>query len=529
MTLAPYQKELIMTGRDYGMLLMLWRRQGRKTTTFAWQALRWMLEHPGCLVTFSTCALALGAELTEREVQMLMSIIDTIKSESNEAIQVETEADKLPWYDVADLFTRNRLEVTIHHDRTTRSRTKIIAANYATARGYSGYVLLDEIGFIRDFKLFFEAVEPIFSSNPNYRLWMATTPPEDDAHFSYELSAYPPGREFIANPRGNWYSNDSGLPVHRVSAADADLAGIKLYDSKTRAVVSPEQHRAKHLDKTAWDRNYGLIFTQGGISAVQLLPLSQAQAAGYELGCRYYCDDLPSIWAESLDPRYETTVGADPATTEKQKSNPFGVAVDQLINGKHVGKMFLRFRSSDPVKCRLILKQICLDIKATGSKLRCLNIDATSERFWAAETRTAIQNESICPVNLIVSSETIEHLNETMTFKTYLGNITIGVIEDKQAAIPPDKETRDDFRLVRRFKGGFDNQLDNAGNHGDLFDAYKLAIYGHLMEVIFIAEAAAVAVGNHSSEAHNTGSTGRMSMKPGHSDGNGSEETKLYT
>jgi hypothetical protein len=222
-------------------------------------------------------------------------------------------------------------------------------------------------------------------------------------------------------------------------------------------------------------------------------------------------------------------VGADPATTEKEKSNPFGVAVTQSMNGKYAGKMFLRFRSSDPVKCRMTLIQICKDIKATGSKLRCLNIDATSERFWAAETRTAIQDASLCPVNLIVSSERIEHMNESMTFKTYLGNIAINAIEDKQAAIPPDKETRDDFRLVRKYKGGFDNQLDNAGNHGDLFDAYKLSIYGHIMDVVAVAEATAVAVGNHSSEAHNAASAGRMTMKPNHSDGNGTEETKLYT
>ena len=42
MMLAPHQRELLNSGRDYGMLLMLWRRQGRKTTTMAWQALRWM-------------------------------------------------------------------------------------------------------------------------------------------------------------------------------------------------------------------------------------------------------------------------------------------------------------------------------------------------------------------------------------------------------------------------------------------------------------------------------------------------------
>ena len=204
--LAPYQKELLRTGRAYGMLLMLWRRQGRKTTTFAWQALRWMLENPGCLVTFATCSLALGSELTERETQLLVSIVSAIREAAGGAGRVESNADGLEWFDIADLYQHNRLEVSLWHDRTVRSRTKVIAASYATARGYSGYVLLDEIGFIRDFKLFYEAIEPVFSSHPDYRLWMATTPPEDDGHYSYELSAYPPGLVFTPNPAGTPYS-----------------------------------------------------------------------------------------------------------------------------------------------------------------------------------------------------------------------------------------------------------------------------------------------------------------------------------
>ena len=154
--LADYQKELLRTGRQYGTFMMLWRRQGGKTTTFAWQALRWMLENPGCLVTFATCSLSLGSELTERETQLLLTIVGAIRDAAGDAGKVESNADGLEWFDVADLYQHNRLEVSLWHDRTRRSRTKIIAASYATARGYSGYVLLDEIGFIRDFKLFQE-------------------------------------------------------------------------------------------------------------------------------------------------------------------------------------------------------------------------------------------------------------------------------------------------------------------------------------------------------------------------------------
>ncbi len=474
--LAAYQKELIRTGKDYGMLMMLWRRQGGKTTTFAWQALRWMLEKPGTLVTFATCSLALGSEMTEREALLLTQIIGAIRDGAGKNAKVESNADNLEWYDVADLYQHNRLELSLYHSRTTRSRTKIIAANYATARGYSGYVLLDEVGFIRDFKSFYEAIEPVFSRNPDYRLWMATTPPEDDGHFTYELTAPPPGKVFLPAATGNWYTNESGLPVHRVSADDAERAGIHLFHPSTRQPITPAEHRAKALDKTAWDRNYGLIFTQGGTSAVNLIPLNQAQSLGAEYGCIFAEDELPTDWHLNLDPNAETAVGADPATTENEKSNPFGIAVTQLIGGKYVAKCIFRFRSSNPVKCRMILKDI---IEKCHPK--AVAIDATSERFWAAETKMEL--EPLTHVELIVNSERTEYHGESITYKTYLGNLAVSAIEDRQAALPQDKAVKDDFRLVKRYKGGFDNECDNAGHHGDTFDAYKNSIHALLLPI----------------------------------------------
>lgn len=504
--LADYQKEAIRGGRDLGTLLLLWRRQAGKTTTFSWQALRWMLEHAGCLVTFSTCSLALGAEMTEREAALLSSIISAIRDAAG-SDRVKSTADGLDWFDVADLYQHNRLEVSLWHDHTTRSRTKIIAASYATARGYSGYVLLDEIGFIRDFKSFYEAIEPVFSRNPEYRLWMATTPPEDDAHYSYELCAYPPGTIFTPSSTGSWYQNDSGLRVHRVSAIDTDLAGVHLYDSRTRQPISPEEHRKKALDKAAWDRNYGLVFTQGGVSAIPLLALEQAQALGAQMGCLFAEDELPPRWFDHIDPQYETAIGIDPATTEKEKSNPTGLCVTQIVDGRYVARFVFRYRTADPKKSRSIIREVCTRVKP-----RTVAIDATSERYWAAETKAEL--EGLTDVLLVVSSEQIEHNGESMTLKTYLGNIGVAAIDDRSAALPPDKSLRDDFRLVRRFRGGFDNQQDNAGHHGDTFDGFKLSVYA-LLQPPGLCEAEAVQVG----QSINVGQSKRMSFtKPNFDD-----------
>jgi hypothetical protein len=68
-------------------MILLWRRQGRKTTTFAWQALKWMLENKGCLVTFATCSLGIGSEMSEREVSMLLAIVNAIRDEATGPVE----------------------------------------------------------------------------------------------------------------------------------------------------------------------------------------------------------------------------------------------------------------------------------------------------------------------------------------------------------------------------------------------------------------------------------------------------------
>ena len=147
---------------------------------------------------------------------------------------------------------------------------------------------------------------------------------------------------------------------------------------------------------------------------------------------------------------------------------------------------------------------------------RCLSIDATSERFWAAETRTFI--EGICPVELVVASETTEYENEMVTFKTYQGNLAINAIDDRQSALPPDKACRDDFRLVRRFRGGFDNLQDNAGHHGDSFDAYKQSIYALICDCGKV-EASGMAVGERAARASGSSvSRDSMPMRPDQDD-----------
>jgi hypothetical protein len=109
---------------------------------------------------------------------------------------------------------------------------------------------------------------------------MATTPPPDDQHYSFELFVPPAGAEFSVKPAGTWYRSGSGIMVHRVDAWDSAAAGVPLYHPDNGAPITPEEHRALAFDKSAWDRNYALKFLQGGTAAIPLAALARAMELG---------------------------------------------------------------------------------------------------------------------------------------------------------------------------------------------------------------------------------------------------------
>ena len=164
--------------------------------------------------------------------------------------------------DFADLYESTRLEFRLHHDRTTYSRTKVVALTPA-AVGETGDLILDEVGRVKAFREVWEAVRPIIASNPEFRCMLTTTPPPDDSHYSFELLAPPIGTEFKANPKGNWYKSEFGVWVLRIDAWDAYADGVPLYDDETGKPISPDEARAQDHDKDAWDRNYGSGLSSG--------------------------------------------------------------------------------------------------------------------------------------------------------------------------------------------------------------------------------------------------------------------------
>jgi hypothetical protein len=500
-----YERQAIQQ-KTAGIFYLEWRRQGHKTTTLAKIALKMMMKHRGILVTFCSASLLVGRELIYREGQILESARDKILNDARVLqetmaelqttatkgkLKLETNADGLKLEDFADIFEKQRLEFRVWHSNTVCSRTLIIAPNAATAVGYSGWVIVDETGRVRDLKDLLEAVEPIISSDPRYRMILAGTPPPDDGHYSYELTVPPEGMKFEPNAKGHWYESQAGILVHRVDSYDAAAAGLKTYSLKTREVITPEQHRAEALDRNAWDRNYGLKHLVGGTAAVSFLALQTAMARGVGQ-CVFAEDDFPTDWRRLLG-RGRFALGYDVATTEDNMSNPSSLTVMEQVNGLFWARLKLVWKTADPDVAMAILRE-ALDL-GDGRHVVRLCVDASNERYHAVRVQKAFRSK--CIVDLIVAGEKVTFGSEDMNYKSLLGNKLVNAMEDGRVVLPESRYVKDDYRLVKRDKGSFRTETDSQGRHGDTFDSDKLALFG-LTAKGGPVQAEAVPVGNFS-------------------------------
>lgn len=184
---------------------------------------------------------------------------------------------------------------------------------------------------------------------------------------------------------------------------------------------------------------------------------------------------LPRGWASCISPDHSRLgLGFDVGTTTKQKSNPSVLALIQEVGMSYFARLLVCWKTKDPAIARAILTAV-LDGIPHGLQVRRLCIDATSERYFAADMRTDFSER--VPVELIVSSEATEYLGERMIYKVYLGNLLVNTIEDGYLALPKESWIQKDFRSVVRDRGTFEAEVDEDGRHGDCFDAVKLGLH----------------------------------------------------
>jgi hypothetical protein len=487
---------------------LLARRQFGKTHGVSRIALKKMIRTPGHDVVFGSVKLDLGREIVRKESAALRSAIAYMESQAaktNTLLKVMDGNKELPKNISADdydeIYEACRLEMRLYHSNTVYSRTKVVALT-PDAVGETGDLVLDEVGRVKKFRDVWEAVRPIISSNPKFRCILTTTPPPDDAHYSFEVLAPPIDMVFKPNKRGNWYKSDHGVHVLRVDAWDAAADGVMMYDDDTGAPITPEQSRAQEPNKEAWDRNYGVKFIFGGTAACGFMELDTAQRRGIGR-CKCFVIEDDKGFREALAflqaklGSGPVGIGADLATTEQQTSNPTAVTVTEQRGMDLIEHVVFVWKTKDPNLAKERFRAIVTTVNARkeGGRARRMCIDATNERYFASEVRDELAG--LVPVELVIGSETIElpGKEEPITMKQMLGGMYVAELNDNHLTLPPERYLKEDHRLPRMEKGKFVCDPDVEGRHGDTFDSGKNSVWALKSNNGAIREVSGIVIG----------------------------------
>lgn len=496
-----YQSQAFWAVKKLRRYLLAWLRQGGKTTTLADQSFLEMAEYAGRLITFVSASLDIGSEFVEKEAKTFHAMLADLRekaekrekqltfgyrpnADSDHDDNFKTLPVDLDWEALADVMERSKLELRLWHSNTVCSRTKIIAANIATARSWSGSVKFDEIAFIRELKTFLAEIEPIFSTDPTFNLIMATTPPPDFAHYAYELLTPEDGSEdFPLSAEGHWFKNRAGMYVHRVTIDDAAAAGRRCYHPDSGEEQTPDENREMSLDKEGWDRSNRLKKPTVGTSAVSPAALDLAQRKGRDRSFAGEWTDAGTDVNHStlahIGQGTEVSLGLDVASTEGKKSNPTSLAIAAQPGLKLEVPWCMWWKTSDP---DITIGRVCSVIEGLlripRVKIRRLCIDASGDRLFARTLANVIKAKFGIPVSLCVATEAVVYLGDKVSLKYLQGHRLSSAVEGGQAELPFSRYMYDDFMRVSKAGGSYECAVGKNGEHGDTFDAVKQAQHG---------------------------------------------------
>jgi hypothetical protein len=483
--LRSYQRSVFRS--PLRTLAMMQSRQSGKSYGLACQTFDWKLARAGVRVFYVSGSLAMGEELLMKEAEVWQNVLRAYRQSDIRltGAALDDKGQVLDLDALADLLVTQKLETFIWHTNTLYSRSKVLAPNPRTVRGYTGHVVLDEIGFMPNFGELWAALEPILSSNREFKLRMASTPPVDEAHQSFQLLSSPPGTIFTPNADGHFYTSQSGIPCFRADIYDCELAGAQPISLDGREVGAAE-HRQLALNKDDWDREYNLKFSLGGSTrAFTLAALRSSAERGAREACLAINDTesrtrrtaaegriLPPQWALLLKGAGEVSLGLDLASTEGKKSNPAALVLTQRSGSTFIQRVVVRFKVGDPTWIEALLSEVIGDLAAVGIVPRGIGADATNEALFA--DTLAAQYPHI-PFHCIKGSQNLTHQGTTVSSKKLLGDLYVEAIESGSYAIAPVRWLESDHMLIRRSKGSYESDLDPNGGHGDTFDGGKLA------------------------------------------------------
>ncbi len=448
--------------RESGILILHWSRQiGKSFTLASWavdRLLSQLQRYDSWLITVLSNSRDNGAEFNIKCAEVCNKMGLMMVSE-----------DTSPDITYENMRMECRVTLTVG-GRTRTGRIKVLAANPRTARGFSGDLILDEFAFHEDSNAIWEAAEPILSSNPEFLCRIASTGNGKHNMF-YRMSAGDGPND------GTVFISALGFRVCRVTRSEAHKMGVKVYDPNTRKPITPEQARAKALDKRAYDQNYECKFNDENMALLTNELIQQAQREGIPIDDQKWS---AVSMARMFRARGELFLGGDIGRNRD-------ISVFAVIEREGLSRRIIAMLRMSGM--RLPAQQTQLDMVCALPKYRKCCIDMTgiglglveyAQEKWGDYRVQGINFSTTEPISDRIRAE--GRKTETARVTEIMATDLLGVFEDRTITIEVelDIEAVDDLRKPEKMTspGGrvsIAAVRDEAG-HADHFWAFALAI-----------------------------------------------------
>ncbi len=467
-----YQSPVFLD-RQSGILILHWSRQiGKSYTLAAWavdRLLSQLQRYNSWLITVLSNSRDNGAEF----VIKCQDVCNKMGLAMEKPAQVVGDAAV---YNVQDdspniLYENMRMEVRITlivDGRQRIGRIKVLAANPRTARGFSGDLILDEFAFHEDSGAIWEAAEPILSSNQEFLCRIASTGNGKQNMF-YRMSAGDGPND------GTVFESASGFRVSRVTRTEAWKMGVKVFDPKDRKPITPEQARARSLDKRAYDQNYECRFNDENMALLTNELISAAERDGITIDEQFWS---PASIARMFRAEGGLYVGND---IGRNRDLSVVCVLESAGNKLRVIGMLRMSGMRGPAQLEQ-LKVVC-----KLPKFRAYEGDMTGlGTFFIEFLQDAFDRNRIRGVNFATTEPISDRLRndgkkgETARVTEIMASDVLSVFEDRSIEIPRDQELRDDLVKPEKITspGGrvsIAAVRDEAG-HADHFWSLALAV-----------------------------------------------------
>lgn len=446
----PFQAP-VFADRTSGIQILHWSRQIGKSFVLAAWAVDRCLTRPGRLVTVLSNSKDNGAEFGVKCAEVLRMLDQAFTARDG-----DREADAAGFGESDVEYDAMRFEIRITVDGQT-SRIKILAANPRTARGFSGDLILDEFAFHENSRAIWEAAEPILSSNADFLCRISSTG-NGKHNLFYEMAT----------------SGD--FPLSRVPRSLAWEQGVKIYDPRTREPISPEEARARSLDKRAYDQNYECAFTDENMTLLTSDLISAAEREGLGVICEQEWSPaaLSSLYRASDDLYCGMDIGRSrdiSVLSVFEKSGPLFRCLALL---RMDGKRLPYQQAQLDALCLLPrFRRVCIDMTGIGLGL----FEYAQEKHGSARVG-GINFSTTVPVTDRIQAEGRKAPSVKVT--EAMAMELLAVYEEHRIQHMADRDLRDDLRKPERITtpGGrvsIAATRDEAG-HADHFWSFALAI-----------------------------------------------------